>query len=119
MASESGGDRLLTVTVVFSAAPRTVQEVRVSASPGCCVADVLARAALQMGISGAQLQGLELGVWGSKVGMNHALADADRLELYRPLAVDPKTARRERFVRQGAKSAGLFAQRRANGKAGY
>jgi hypothetical protein len=28
-------------------------------------------------------------------------------------------ARRERFSKQGAKSAGLFAQRRAGSKAGY
>jgi putative ubiquitin-RnfH superfamily antitoxin RatB of RatAB toxin-antitoxin module len=80
---------------------------------------VLAQAALQMGISAAQLQGLQLGVWGKKVAMDHPLSDADRLELYRPLTVDPKVARRARFVRQGAKSAGLFAKRRANSKAGY
>jgi putative ubiquitin-RnfH superfamily antitoxin RatB of RatAB toxin-antitoxin module len=72
-----------------------------------------------MGISLAQLQGLGLGIWGKKVGMNHPLVDADRLELYRALTVDPKAARRARFVRQGAKAAGLFARRRANGKAGY
>jgi len=33
--------------------------------------------------------------------------------------VDPKVARRERFARQGAKTAGLFAKRRAGAKAGY
>jgi putative ubiquitin-RnfH superfamily antitoxin RatB of RatAB toxin-antitoxin module len=37
----------------------------------------------------------------------------------RTLKVDPKVARRERFVKQGAKAAGLFSQRRAGGKAGY
>ena len=43
----------------------------------------------------------------------------DRLELLRPLRVDPKVARRERFVGQGARSSGLFAKRRPNSKAGY
>jgi hypothetical protein len=40
------------------------------------------------------------------------LQTGDRLELYRPLLVDPKRARRERFARQGSRSAGLFARRR-------
>ena len=43
----------------------------------------------------------------------------DRVEIYRPLKVDPKVARRERFVRQGARATGLFARRRPGGKAGY
>jgi sulfur carrier protein len=47
------------------------------------------------------------------------LQDGDRLEWLRPLQVDPKVARRERFKRQGAKTAGLFAQRRQGAKAGY
>ncbi|MCB2018938.1 MAG: RnfH family protein, partial [Hydrogenophaga sp.] len=47
------------------------------------------------------------------------LRDGDRLELYRPLRVDPKVARRERFVGQGAKAAGLFSRRRPHSKSGY
>jgi len=45
--------------------------------------------------------------------------EGDRLEVYRPLTVDPKVARRARFVRQGAKTAGLFANKRPGAKAGY
>jgi sulfur carrier protein len=41
------------------------------------------------------------------------------VELYRPLKVDPKLARRERFNRQGAGTTGLFAKRRAGAKSGY
>lgn len=119
MASEPGERPQITVTVVYSAAPRTVQELAMQVPSGCLVADALAQAAPRLGMSAAQLRGLEVGVWGKKVVLQHALQDADRLELYRPLAVDPKVARRERFVRQGAKSAGLFATRRANSKAGY
>jgi NADH dehydrogenase len=60
-----------------------------------------------------------LGVWGRKTRMGHILRDGDRVEIYRPLRVDPKVARRERFNQQGARSAGLFARRRAGAKAGY
>jgi uncharacterized protein len=47
------------------------------------------------------------------------LGDRDRVEIYRPLQVDPKMARRERFRRQGARAAGLFARKREGGKPGY
>lgn len=50
------------------------------------------------------------GVWGRTLGHDHPLRSGDRVEFYRALTVDPKTARRERFSRQGARSAGLFAR---------
>lgn len=62
---------------------------------------------------------LETGVWGRKQAADHLLRDGDRVELYRPLKVDPKVARRERFTRQGAGTTGLFAKRRAGAKSGY
>ena len=60
-----------------------------------------------------------LGVWGRRCLLDAVLHDGDRLEIYRPLRVDPKVARRERFVGQGVRSAGLFAKRRAGAKSGY
>ena len=117
MATESAAS--IAITVVFSAAPRSVQEIVLNVPNGCLAADALALAAPQWGINATQLQALDLGVWGKRVPAQHVLRDGDRLEIYRALTVDPKVARRERFVRQGAKSAGLFAARRAGGKAGY
>ena len=43
----------------------------------------------------------------------------DRIELYRPLKVDPKVARRQRFKRQGKGRTGLFANRKSGSTAGY
>jgi uncharacterized protein len=37
-----------------------------------------------------------VGVFGKRVTLDHALREGDRLEIYRPLAVDPKEARRRR-----------------------
>jgi putative ubiquitin-RnfH superfamily antitoxin RatB of RatAB toxin-antitoxin module len=59
------------------------------------------------------------GIWGRIVTKETILLDQDRLEVYRPLVVDPKHARRERFSRQGARGAGLFEKRRVGAKAGY
>ncbi|MBW7831765.1 MAG: RnfH family protein [Simplicispira suum] len=52
------------------------------------------------------------GVWGRVVPLGHGLRDGDRVEIYRALTVDPKVARRERFVQQGRRGAGLFARGR-------
>ena len=59
------------------------------------------------------------GIWGRKVALTHVLQDGDRLEMYRPLQVDPKLARKQRFKRQGKGRTGLFARRRIGAVAGY
>ena len=61
----------------------------------------------------------QLGIWGKAAQLSQVLKVNDRIELYRALTVDPKTARRQRFKKQGSKGAGLFAERRSGGKAGY
>ena len=83
------------------------------------VADAVRRSAVLAPLTAEQADALACGVWGRKVPHSHVLQDGDRVELYRALLVDPKVARRERFVGQGTKSAGLFAKRRAGAKAGY
>jgi putative ubiquitin-RnfH superfamily antitoxin RatB of RatAB toxin-antitoxin module len=53
-----------------------------------------------------------LGVWGRKASPQQRLRENDRIEVYRPLLVDPKVARRERFRKQGVRAAGLFARKK-------
>ena len=60
-----------------------------------------------------------IAVWGKPVSADHLLKPTDRVEVLRGLRVDPKVARRERFQKQGARTAGLFARRRAGAKPGY
>jgi len=50
--------------------------------------------------SGWALDSLRCGVWGRVQPLEHALRDGDRVEVYRPLKVDPKEARRLRYKRQ-------------------
>jgi len=40
-----------------------------------------------------------IGIFGSKVARDARLRDGDRIELYRPLQIDPKEARRKRAQR--------------------
>jgi len=102
----------LRVTVVYSPGPRRVHEVKLNLAEPCSVLKALQQSGLLQAhpeIDNAQTL---VGVWGRKVSLNQLLRDQDRLEVYRPLRVDPKVARRERFVKQGARSAGLFLKKR-------
>ncbi len=106
------------VTVAWSPGPRQVSEEVLRLSVGSTVAQAVQ--AFSMTNRGAVLpQTLGTGIWGNKVDASQVLQDGDRLELVRPLRVDPKVARRARFQAQGARTTGLFARRRAGGKAGY
>ncbi|MFN4003595.1 MAG: RnfH family protein [Hylemonella sp.] len=105
------------VTVVYASAPRTVHEVALRLPPGSTVADAIAASGLLQTFPEAAQA--DVGLWGRRVTPRQVLRQDDRVELYRPLRVDPKVARRERFARQGARTAGLFAKRRAGAKAGY
>jgi putative ubiquitin-RnfH superfamily antitoxin RatB of RatAB toxin-antitoxin module len=40
-----------------------------------------------------------VGIWGQAAGAATVLRDGDRVELYRPLAVDPQEARRRRVAK--------------------
>jgi putative ubiquitin-RnfH superfamily antitoxin RatB of RatAB toxin-antitoxin module len=109
----------LRLTVVYSPAPREVTECTIELPFACSASQSLPWLAQALGLSLKQLQQLDFGVWAKRVSANYVLQTTDRIEIYRPLTVDPKVARRERFVRQGAKTAGLFSKLREGAKAGY
>lgn len=107
------------ISVVDCQAPRRVQEWELELSSGASAEQALRACGLYD--DRFKQPGPEplLGIWGRRCTLDAVLDDGDRLELYRPLRVDPKEARRERFVGQGVRSAGLFAKRRAGAKPGY
>jgi len=121
MANPDGvtGAPSLKICLVYSPAPRQVREWKMELDFGATVAKALSACSILQEFSELQPDRLKMGVWGRKTGLGHLLQDGDRIEIYRPLRVDPKVARRERFDRQGAKSAGLFAKIRPGAKAGY
>ena len=109
----------LRVTVVYSPAAREVREVALLVEPGATVSSALRRSGLLDQFPEIAGASLPMGIWGRKAPPDQLLRDQDRIEIYRPLKVDPKVARRARFVKQGARAAGLFARKRPGAKAGY
>ena len=109
----------IVITAIYSPAPRVVNEWRLTMCAASTVLDALEASGIRVGDPNLDLRGVSTGVWGRKVAVTHVLRDNDRVEIYRPLVVDPKVARRERFRKQGSRGAGLFAKRRTGAKAGY
>lgn len=107
----STGSATLHVSVLFSAAPREVREWAVELPLGATVADALAASPLALEFPGMVGDAAPVGVWGRRCSREQRLRDGDRVEAYRPLKVDPKVARRERFRQQGSRAAGLFARK--------
>jgi uncharacterized protein len=70
-----------------------VKELEVSA--GCTLGEAVALASLK----DVQVDQLVPGVWGKVKSLDYVLREGDRVELYRPLVADPKTARRRRAAR--------------------
>ena len=112
-------DKLIQVTVAYSPAARQVHEITLTLPAGSSVADALGASALMARFPELASNPPAVGVWNRKADSNQALQDQDRVEVYRPLKVDPKAARRQRFVNQGAKKAGLFSKSRPGAKTGY
>lgn len=105
----------LHVTVLWSPGPRQVLEKAVDLDAPATVQQALDASGLLTAAVGM----VAVSVWGRSTVPGQLLREGDRVEIHRPLLVDPKVARRARFQKQGARSAGLFAKKRAGAKAGY
>ena len=106
------------VTVAHACSARDVRLVQLRLPSHATVHDALAVPELAAMCPLADRATLSVAIWGRRVPLRHVLESGDRVEVCRPLRVDPKTARRERFARQGARRAGLFSSRRSDQAAG-
>lgn len=112
-------DVTIQVTVAYSPAARVVHEITLQLAVASTVSQALQASGLLQQFPAIDLKTSVVGVWGCKAVLNQPLRENDRIEIYRALTVDPKVARRQRFAKQGARSAGLFVKKRAAAKAGY
>jgi sulfur carrier protein len=107
----------LCITLACSPRAGEVAERSLQLPAGATIADAVEAAGGWQALGLAQAG--PAGIWGRSAPLSQSLRDGDRVELYRPLTVDPKVARRERFARQGARATGLFQRQRPGAKAGY
>jgi len=110
------------ITLMYSPAPRVVHERVLSLAASVTVLQALQQSGLLTEfpeIDVSQPEAFAVCIWGRKTTPDHVLRDLDRIEICRPLTVDAKVARRERFQKQGSSGAGLLSKRRVGAKPGY
>ncbi len=85
----------LQVEVVY-ALPGSEDAVSVRLAPGATLRDAIAASGILVRHPEIDLARQKIGVSGKTRAAGSAAADGDRIEIYRPLAMDPKEARRRR-----------------------
>ena len=81
------------VEVVFALPDRQSLET-VTVDDGASVADALRLSGIEERFPDVSFDELQVGSWGKPVERTQALRDGDRVEVYRPLEMDPREARR-------------------------
>ena len=78
---------------VVHARPDGAEALSVTLPAGATVRDALLASKLAA-------EAKAVGIFGKRVSLETALHDGDRVEIYRPLAIDPKEARRRRAAKR-------------------
>ena len=122
----------LKLILVYSSAARQVREIALELPVGSTLDQALEQAkrqwlaGCQQGAEGPRAAGpdaaygqgdddwpaaavaaAEFGLWGRAAAPQTVLHNGDRIEIYRPLRVDPKVARRERYRQRSKKPPAL------------
>lgn len=97
---------MLDIEVAYSPTPRQVDRVALTLPAGSTVAQALKASGL-LARHGLPLDDtLSVGVWMKARPLGTVLRPNDRVEIWRPLTVDPKEARRQRYRKQKVDKAG-------------
>ena len=90
----------LTVQVVYCPRAGEVDESSLVLPADACVRDALQLSGVLARHAEIDLAQQRIGIWGRLRSLEAPLRDQDRVEIYRPLLIDPKEARRRRQAQQ-------------------
>lgn len=82
------------VEVVYALAERQAL-VALAVPAGATAGDAVEKSGIAEKFPAQDLSACQLGIWGRVVNRDQVLAAGDRVEIYRPLAIDPREARRK------------------------
>lgn len=85
------------VTVAYSPRPGEVDEIALVVEEGATLLDALRTSGMLERHPAIDLAVQKVGIWGRVLPPDTRLRERDRVEVYRPLTVDPKEARRLRY----------------------
>ena len=90
---------MLEIEVVYGLPSKQVLK-KMNVQNGCTAREAVCQSGLDEIFSELDLQTAPLGIFGKSVKDETLLRDKDRIEIYRPLLIDPKEARRKRIQNQ-------------------
>ena len=79
--------------------PSGATRIVITLAEGATLADAIDRSRIIERLS-LDRASISFGIFGKRAGLNAHLLDGDRVEIYRPLIVDPKEARRRRVEKK-------------------
>ena len=82
------------VEIVFALPDRQLLE-SVLVTAGETVLDVVTKSGLREAFPEYEIDSLAIGIWGREVQRDQVVKEDDRIEIYRPLELDPREARRQ------------------------
>jgi putative ubiquitin-RnfH superfamily antitoxin RatB of RatAB toxin-antitoxin module len=103
---------MLAISVAYSPRAGEVDLCELTLPAGSCVGDALRASGLAQRYPQLNLADAALGVWGTRAKADQVLRDRDRVEVYRPLLIDPMEARRRRQRQQREVAAAVRKARR-------
>ena len=86
---------MLEIEIVYGLADRQVLK-SMTVAEGTTIREAALKSGLEVEFPELDLQQAPLGIFGKVVKDETVLRDGDRIEVYRPLLIDPKEARRKR-----------------------
>lgn len=84
------------VAVAWSPKAGVAFEIALELPAGATALDAVRASGLLAGEAGIDISTQPVGIWGRVAALDSVLTDRDRVEIYRPLAINPKEARRRR-----------------------
>lgn len=93
------------VEVVY-ALPQVQRLIAVQVAPGCTALEAVQQSGIAKAFPDLDLDKAELGIYGKAVAKTQVLREGDRVEIYRPLIIDPKEARKARAAKAKAAKGG-------------
>jgi putative ubiquitin-RnfH superfamily antitoxin RatB of RatAB toxin-antitoxin module len=93
--STASSPSAIRIEIVYAQQQRNIVK-SLSVPQGALLADALNLAALDVDFQDLDLAHAAVGIYGSVASRDRPLKEGDRIEIYRPLAEEPKLARRRR-----------------------
>ena len=92
-------EQKIRVEVVF-AMPQKQELLALDIAAGSTVADAIHQSGIVELFGEVEIDITRVGIFGQKASPDQVLQNGDRVEIYRPLLIDPKEIRRQRAIKQ-------------------